>query len=156
MLHRLESVPASQPAAAAAASSGMPSPPSPALSPTHKALPSPTLSPLNVKVGLRPDDWLRRSHPSNPNPNPNPSPNPDPNPDPNPNPNPNQADLFVLTSLYENFCMAAHEATFFGLPLLAYDVGEIASFRAHLGSVLLPVGDEAGFSAELARLLREP
>ena len=66
------------------------------------------------------------------------------------------ADLFVLTSLYENFCMAAHEATFFGLPLLAYDVGEIASFRAHLGSVLLPVGDEAGFSAELARLLREP
>ena len=83
-------------------------------------------------------------------------PNPDPNPDTNPNPNPNQADLFVLTSLYENFCMAAHEATFFGLPLLAYDVGEIASFRAHLGSVLLPVGDEAGFSAELARLLREP
>ena len=49
------------------------------------------------------------------------------------------ADLFVFTSLYENFCMAAHEATFFGLPLLAYDVGEIASFGAHVGSTLLPV-----------------
>ena len=49
------------------------------------------------------------------------------------------ADLFVFTSLYENFCMAAHEATFFGLPLLAYDVGEIASFGAHVGSMLLPV-----------------
>ena len=49
------------------------------------------------------------------------------------------ADLFVFTSLYENFCMAAHEATFFGLPLLAYDVGEIASFGAHAGCTLLPV-----------------
>ena len=66
------------------------------------------------------------------------------------------ADLFVLTSLYENFCMAAHEAIFFGVPVLAYDVGEIGAFGPHAGCTLLPVADQASFSTELSRLLRDP
>ncbi|EOD28872.1 hypothetical protein EMIHUDRAFT_468627 [Emiliania huxleyi CCMP1516] len=52
--------------------------------------------------------------------------------------------------------MAAQEAAFFGLPTLAYDVGEIALFCAPGGSVLVPVGDEAALRSRLAHLLREP
>jgi len=67
-----------------------------------------------------------------------------------------EADLFLLASRYENYCMAAQEAAFFGLPILAYDVGEIALFCAPGGSVLVPVGDEATLRSRLAHLLRQP
>ena len=39
-----------------------------------------------------------------------------------------ESDLFLLTSLFENYCMAAQEATFFGVPVLAYDVGELEAW----------------------------
>mmetsp|Transcript_12855 Transcript_12855/g.42712 ORF Transcript_12855/g.42712 Transcript_12855/m.42712 type:complete len:416 (-) Transcript_12855:261-1508(-) len=52
--------------------------------------------------------------------------------------------------------MAAQEAAYFGLPTLAYDVGEIALFCAPGGSVLVPVGDEAALRSRLAHLLSEP
>ena len=66
------------------------------------------------------------------------------------------ADLFLLTSAFENYCMAAQEASFFGLPILAYDVGELSLFGAPGGCHLVPVGDEAALAAALDRLLASP
>lgn len=42
------------------------------------------------------------------------------------------SDLFVLTSTFENYCMAAHEAAFFGVPILAYATGETPSYACEL------------------------
>ena len=57
----------------------------------------------------------------------------------------------LVPSHCEHVCMAAQEAAFFGVPVLAFDVGEFANF-----GVLVTVADEGAFTAELERLLREP
>jgi glycosyltransferase involved in cell wall biosynthesis len=66
-----------------------------------------------------------------------------------------QADLFLLPSLYESFCLAAVEAMQHGLPVVA---SELPCLREVLGDTQLffPVNDRAALTALVARLLHAP
>ena len=59
--------------------------------------------------------------------------------------------VFVVTSLFENYGMAAREAALFGLPLVGYDVGELAKFSRADARYLCPVGSEDSLRAEVGR-----
>jgi hypothetical protein len=76
-----------------------------------------------------------------------------------------EASLVLVSAHCEHFCNPAQDAAFFGVPVLAFDVGELANF-----GVLVPIADERAFTAdereftaderaftaEIERLLREP
>jgi glycosyltransferase involved in cell wall biosynthesis len=65
------------------------------------------------------------------------------------------ADLFLLPSLYEHFCRAAHEAASSELPLVATRVGGIADLLDQGAGI--PVGRSADSIANaLARLAGDP
>jgi N-acetyl-alpha-D-glucosaminyl L-malate synthase BshA len=54
----------------------------------------------------------------------------------------NQADLMLITSEYESFCLAALEAMACGVPVLATDVGGLPELVLNgKGGLLFPVGD---------------
>jgi len=67
------------------------------------------------------------------------------------------ADLFVLPSLSEGLPLALLEAMFTGCPIVASDVGEVATSlgRGEAG-VLVPPGDPAALAAALDVLLSDP
>ena len=66
------------------------------------------------------------------------------------------ADVFVCTSSFENYGMAAREAVLFGLPIVSHDVGEVRLFSAAEATVLVPVGDSARIAAELLAVTTDP
>jgi glycosyltransferase involved in cell wall biosynthesis len=65
------------------------------------------------------------------------------------------ADLFLLPSLYESFCMAAVEAMDHALPVVASD---LPCLREVLGDTQLffPLNDRAALTAIVSRLLQAP
>ncbi len=76
------------------------------------------------------------------------------------------ADLFVLPTHFESYCMAVAEALAHGLPVISTATGAIPELvgaervgaelvRAHAGIVVAP-GDRDGLHGALARVLREP
>lgn len=67
-----------------------------------------------------------------------------------------QADLFVLATRFESYCMAVAEALAHGLPVVSTLTGEIAELVGTQAGLLVPVGDVAGLRAALARVLSEP
>jgi glycosyltransferase involved in cell wall biosynthesis len=67
------------------------------------------------------------------------------------------ADVFVLPSLSEGLPLALLEAMFAGCPIVASDVGEVATALAGGDAgVLVPPGDPQALAAALDRLLSDP
>lgn len=67
------------------------------------------------------------------------------------------ADVFVMPSHYESFGMVALEAMACGTPVVASEVGGLASTVLHEHTGLLaPVGDAEAFAAAMKRLLASP
>jgi glycosyltransferase involved in cell wall biosynthesis len=76
-----------------------------------------------------------------------------------------EASVVFVSAHCEHFCNPAQEAAFFGVPVLAFDVGEHANFgdlapvadeRAFTADERAFTADERAFTAEIERLLREP
>jgi glycosyltransferase involved in cell wall biosynthesis len=67
-------------------------------------------------------------------------------------------DLLVSASRHESFGMAVAEGAACGVPVLAFAVGEIASFVVHgrNGWLLPPTASDGEFALELQSLLRAP
>jgi glycosyltransferase involved in cell wall biosynthesis len=66
-----------------------------------------------------------------------------------------QADLFLLPSLYESFCLAAVEAMHHGLPVIASDLPCLREVLGD-GQIFFPVEDQAALNAVVKRLLNAP
>jgi len=66
------------------------------------------------------------------------------------------ADLFVLPTLHEGFCMAVAEAVAHGLPVISTRTGAIPQLVPPDAGLLLPPGDQTALHAALARVLDEP
>ena len=68
-----------------------------------------------------------------------------------------QADLLLMTSQYESFCLAALEAMACGIPVLATHVGGLPEVVRHEETgYLFPVDDHAAAAAWAVRLLSNP
>lgn len=67
-----------------------------------------------------------------------------------------EADLFVLATRYEGYGLVLAEALAYGLPVAAYAAGPLPELVGPDAGLLAPVGDQATFAANLARLLRDP
>ncbi len=65
------------------------------------------------------------------------------------------ADLFVLPTRFESYCMAVAEALAYGLPVVSTDTGAIAELVGTQAGVLVAPGDRAGLHDALARVLRD-
>jgi glycosyltransferase involved in cell wall biosynthesis len=67
------------------------------------------------------------------------------------------ADIFVLPSLGEARPRSIIEAMTLGVPVVATDVGDVASLVAHEDTgLLVPAGDPGALAAALGRLVRSP
>ena len=65
-----------------------------------------------------------------------------------------RADLFVSASRYESYGMSVAEAAASGVPILAYDVGELARWiDPGISGRLVALDDQAGFDAALEELV---
>lgn len=68
-----------------------------------------------------------------------------------------QADLLLMTSRYESFCLVALEAMACGVPVLATHVGGLPEVvRNNRTGMLFPLGDDAGAIDMAVRLLSDP
>ena len=67
------------------------------------------------------------------------------------------ADVFVFPSVSEGFALVLAEAMACGLPCVSYDckVGPAEIIRDRVDGVLVPVGDEAAFSAIMLRMAED-
>ncbi len=66
-----------------------------------------------------------------------------------------EADLFVLATRFESYCMAVAEALAHGLPVVSTDTGAIAELVGTQAGVLIAPGDREGLQEALARVLRD-
>jgi glycosyltransferase involved in cell wall biosynthesis len=66
-----------------------------------------------------------------------------------------KADLFVLATRQETYCMAVAEALAHGLPVISTMTGAIPELVGDRAGVLVPVGDLPAFTAALARVLSD-
>ena len=66
------------------------------------------------------------------------------------------ADIFVMPSLAEGLPLALLEAMFAGRPIIASDVGEIATALGADGGILVPPANEAALATAIDRLLIDP
>jgi glycosyltransferase involved in cell wall biosynthesis len=66
-----------------------------------------------------------------------------------------QADLFLLPSLYESFCMAAVEAMYYGLPVVASNLPCLREVLGD-GQLFFPVHDQDALTQIVKRLLDTP
>ena len=67
-----------------------------------------------------------------------------------------EADVFVLASRFESYCMAVAEALAHGLPVVSTATGEIPNLVGTQAGLLVPVDDAAALRTALARVLAEP
>jgi glycosyltransferase involved in cell wall biosynthesis len=66
-----------------------------------------------------------------------------------------KADLFVLATRHETYCMAVAEALAHGLPVISTMTGAIPELVDEQAGVLAPVGDLSAFTAALERVLSD-
>jgi glycosyltransferase involved in cell wall biosynthesis len=66
------------------------------------------------------------------------------------------ADLFVLATQRESYCMAVAEALAHGLPVISTHTGAIGELTAGEAGLLAPPGDIEGLRAALERVLTQP
>lgn len=66
------------------------------------------------------------------------------------------ADMFLLTSRWENLPISIVEAFRAGLPVVATDCGGVRELVDDSVGALLPVGDAAGIAGAVAGLIRDP
>jgi glycosyltransferase involved in cell wall biosynthesis len=67
------------------------------------------------------------------------------------------ADVFALSSAFDNSPNVILEAMACGLPIVTTNVGGVGDFVAHgVGGLIVPSGDSAAFAAALAKLLAAP
>lgn len=66
------------------------------------------------------------------------------------------ADLFVLATRHESYCMAVAEALAHGLPIISTCTGAIPQLVGAEAGILVEPGDGSALHAALARVLRQP
>jgi glycosyltransferase involved in cell wall biosynthesis len=66
-----------------------------------------------------------------------------------------KADLFVLATRHETYCMAVAEALAHGLPVISTMTGAIPELVGDQAGMLAPVGDLPAFTAALEQVLRD-
>ncbi len=66
------------------------------------------------------------------------------------------ADLFVLPTRFESYCMAVAEALAHGLPVVSTATGAIPELVGTQAGVVVTPGDRDGLGEALSRILREP
>jgi glycosyltransferase involved in cell wall biosynthesis len=66
------------------------------------------------------------------------------------------ADMFLLTSRWENLPISIVEAFRAGLPVVATDCGGVKELVDDSVGALLPVGDAAGIAGALAGVIADP
>lgn len=65
------------------------------------------------------------------------------------------ADVFLLTSRYEGYCLALGEAKALGVPCATYDLDNLELLEGHRGVAVAPVGDVSVLAAHVVELLQD-